>query len=157
MNIFVFQYLYQTKPFISRQSMSTEIINETLIQMLTISLVMFTELVYYPSSQYYIGGWTFIGLFSLTIAFNFYQIFKTVGRSARLLIIKYYKRFKSKYGSKKKEKEVEKVVVSDVNIAAPSPDPTQIITKPAPVVKEIKKQKKKIKKDKPVKKTDTLK
>jgi hypothetical protein len=74
-----------------------EVINETFISLLTFILVLFTDFCDKIEFQFYIGGWSFISIFSSCILFNLGILVSDLINNLVLIIIKNYNKIKSWY------------------------------------------------------------
>jgi hypothetical protein len=84
-----------------------EVINETFISFLTIILVLFTDFCDKIEFQFYIGGWSFISIFSSCILFNLGILVSNLINNFELIIIKNYNKIKRWYDIRNPQAEQE--------------------------------------------------
>ena len=92
-NVFIVIYHCSFNPFISRQKNRLEVFNEVLITIITFHICFFTE--FMPDKDMKVlMGWSMIYLTAINSSFNFALIFYAGFRGIRLVVVKWYRRFR---------------------------------------------------------------
>ena len=87
-------YVVQFRPFKLRTMNRMEAFNESCIYLNSILLSTFSEYYENPDFKYKIG-WSFISVIGVCVFLNFLPYFSSIFRHIRLIILKYYKRFRA--------------------------------------------------------------
>jgi uncharacterized integral membrane protein len=87
-NLFTLITSHKAHIYRKKRANRQERTNESFISLCTILLVLFTDYCDSVEFQYYIGGWSFIALFSLCISYNIGLLIMDLINNARLHLIK---------------------------------------------------------------------
>lgn len=94
MNLAIFVYIGNVDPFKLRSTNKTELRNEILICIYTITFVIFTDFVPDYELQYNVGGWMYISFMAICISYNLYFVLKECFRLLTLILTLNWRRCK---------------------------------------------------------------
>lgn len=99
-NLAIMMYVGHELPFKSKFINMHELVNEIFIMTVTTNLILFSDFVLDPNTKYDYGGWSYVILICLCIAFNLLILLFKMAKSVRLVVIKYFRRYKPSWWDK---------------------------------------------------------